>query len=110
MTNNDNEKFNFMVNERNASGFFINFDNGYSVSVQWGPGCYCSNNDAPYTSKNLGSMTAEVAVLYDSKIVGDVMPYRTSEQVATTIYNVSQRRRPYEGEDRKEFEESQESA
>lgn len=55
-------------------------------------------------------MTAEIAVIYDSKIVGDVMSYRTSEEVATTIYNVSQRRRPYEGEDRKEFEESQESA
>lgn len=102
---NNNEKFNFMINQNSAAGFFINFDNGYSVSVQWGSGCFCSNKDAPYTSKNIGSKTAEIAVLYDSEIVDDIMPYRTPEEVATTIYSVSQRRSPYEGKDRKEFEE-----
>lgn len=50
------------------SGFHITFDNGYTVSVQFGPATYSSNYDAPINSESddncgkNGSRTAEVAV------------------------------------------------
>lgn len=100
---------NFRVNERHGSGFYIKFDNGYSVSVQWGPGCYCSNHEAPRDGRNLGSVTAEVAIFYGSSMVDDPLPYRTPEQVAATIYSVSQRGRPHE-ENREEFEFGEEAS
>jgi len=74
----------FKVNSRHSSGFNIDFQNGYSVS-----GCHCTNQMADFDRTFLSSITAEVAVIYDSLIIGDVMKYRTPEQVATTIYNVS---------------------
>ena len=26
-----------------GAGFQVTFDNGWTISVQWGPGCYCDN-------------------------------------------------------------------
>lgn len=51
-----------------GKGFSIAFDNGYSVSVQFGPGNYADNYDAEIRSDNevcgkRGSMTAECAVI-----------------------------------------------
>ena len=49
-------------------GFHIKFKNGYTVSVQWGPGNYCDNYDYPISPEGfvdagrLGSTTAECAV------------------------------------------------
>jgi len=49
-------------------GFHITFENGYTVSVQFGPGNYCDNYKAPIgKSENclcgkMGSSTAECAV------------------------------------------------
>jgi len=48
-------------------GFHITFDNGYTVSVQFGPGNYCDNHDAEIgrddeSSAKRGSSTAECAV------------------------------------------------
>lgn len=100
---------NFKVNERTGSGFSIKFDNGYMVSVQWGPGCYGTNQNASYSSQNLGAMSAEVAILQDSKIIDEPYSYCTPEEVATVIYNVSQRERPNE-RNRKAIEESEKSS
>ncbi len=55
-----------------GSGFQIRFPNGYTVSVQFGPGNYCDNygvNSYPNFTENVrkagedGSNTAETAIL-----------------------------------------------
>ena len=88
-------------------GFHMTFENGLSISVQWGAGNYCDNHfpkDRDFTfSKDASSRTAEVAV-FDTKgdfidpqdfmteyIGGDgeVAGYLTADQVAQMIYNVS---------------------
>lgn len=47
-------------------GFHMTFENGYTVSVQWGAGNYCDNHfpdDCDFTfSKDAASDTAEVAI------------------------------------------------
>jgi len=83
----------FKVNSRHGSGFVMSFNNGYSVSIQWSPGCHCTNLEADANSIFLSSNTAEVAVIFNGVIIGDVMKYRTPEQIATTIYNVSMNER-----------------
>ena len=47
-------------------GFTLSFTNGWTVSVQWGPGNYCekrsvSDYEAPSKVSTWGSTTAEVA-------------------------------------------------
>ena len=61
---------------RNA-GFHITFENGYTVSVQFGPGTYCDNYDKRFddTEKcgEYGSSNAECAVWKDD---GDLIECR----------------------------------
>lgn len=52
-----------------GKGFQIRFQNGWSISVQWGPGNYCENcsQDHQYLTKpaseiNMKSLDAECAV------------------------------------------------
>ncbi len=51
-----------------GKGFYIDFPNGYGVSVQFGPGNYCDHydrrigRDEAYCGR-VGSETAEVAVI-----------------------------------------------
>ncbi len=50
-----------------GKGFHITFENGYTVSVQFGPGNYCDNHDKEIgrddgSSGETGSTTAECAV------------------------------------------------
>jgi hypothetical protein len=49
-----------------GKGFGIQFDNGYSVSVQFGPGNYCSNYDRDFEDSaecgKEGSRDSECAV------------------------------------------------
>jgi hypothetical protein len=53
----------------NASGFHIRFNNGYSVSVQFGPMAYADNHNKGYDEQaeqaagKRGSSTAECAVV-----------------------------------------------
>jgi hypothetical protein len=48
-----------------GKGFHITFENGWTVSVQWGSGNYCDNYSRPYSENTLcgaeGSQTAEIA-------------------------------------------------
>jgi hypothetical protein len=50
-----------------AKGYQMRFTNGYTVSVQWGPGNYCDRRneayDTQYTEPMWTSNTAEVAVI-----------------------------------------------
>ena len=58
----------FKINQ--GKGFSITFDNGYTVSVQFGPGNYCSNHTMVFhTMEDMaaagkkGSNTAETAII-----------------------------------------------
>ena len=44
------------------SGFHMTFDNGYTISVQWGSANYCDNRSYGYGEAKPESKTAEVAV------------------------------------------------
>ena len=58
-------------------GFHITFENGWTVSVQFGPGNYCDNYDLQMGEDEIkagkqGSSTAECAII-DPK--GNLFPY-----------------------------------
>lgn len=42
-------------------GFHITFKNGYTASVQWGPGNYCDNYNLNYKADVPPSSNAEIA-------------------------------------------------
>ena len=59
---------NFISSEN--KGFRMKFDNGFAISVQWGPGNYCERKsyhdiEAPRKERFWESVTAEVAVFQD---------------------------------------------
>lgn len=78
-----------------GKGFQVTFENGYTVSVQFGWGNYCDNYDNPriggYKEENIrlgesGSNTAETALLdSDGNFIeyedGDVQGRRTATEV-----------------------------
>ena len=54
-------------------GFKLTFTNGWTVSVQWGPGNYCANrsvadDDAPRKVSTWESTTAEIAAWDKNKV------------------------------------------
>ena len=90
---------NFETN--NNKGFAMTFANGWTISVQWGIGNYCSagriSDDyrAPRAVDSWTSDTAEIAV-WDSKgdfyqcgESDDVLGYLTTDEVAQWIEKVS---------------------
>lgn len=84
-------------------GFGITFENGLTVSVQWGAGNYCDNHfpdDHDFSfSKDAQSDTAEVAVMHGGKFLNanyfiheeeadwcdDVVGWLTPEQVVDLL-------------------------
>ena len=58
-----------MFNITRGKGFHVLFPNGYTVSVQFGPGNYCQNRSAPFNADKecgeMGSKDAECAVWKD---------------------------------------------
>ena len=96
--------------QSHCNGFTMTFENGYTVSVRWGWGNYCDNrNKRPVTYGASNCMpplsstefyeckTAEVAVWNrdgtfltpDGKLGGDVLSYRTPEEVASFLSEVA---------------------
>jgi len=85
-------------------GFHMTFENGLTVSVQWGAGNYCDNhNDVDFScSKDARSDTAEVAVMQGRKFLNanhflnpedadwcdEVVGYLSPEQVAELLVSV----------------------
>lgn len=67
----------FRINDN--KGFQVKFDNGYTVSVQFGPGNYGSNYNADFMS-NMGKPqnagTAETALLDPD---GNFVPYKDDD-------------------------------
>lgn len=77
-------------------GFHIGFENGWRVSVQFGPGNYGDHHgadvyDAPRTADTWASSQAEVAVFRpDGEFLGgDVWRYRDPGEVAKLLHYVS---------------------
>lgn len=88
-------------------GFYMTFENGLTVSVQWGAGNYCDNHSPEDNdfrcSKDAKSSDAEVTVIYkgepldpckftnDPEVSGDgmVSGFLTPEQVAEILYIAS---------------------
>ena len=80
-------------------GFRMGFDNGFEISVQWGPGNYCERKDEdfdkPQEERFWESRTAEIAI-FDSKddsmvTLGEdkVDGWLTPDKVAKVITMVS---------------------
>ena len=87
-------------------GFHITFENGLTVSVQWGAGNYCDNHsnfDFSHT-KDMESKTAEVAVRCNERWLNandftgegvdyscdDVVGWLTPEQVVDLLVRVKE--------------------
>jgi hypothetical protein len=73
-----------------AKGFQIKFANGYTVSVQWGPGNYCDNFTGDSRKTANDSSTAETAIITpDGSFLmykgDDVQGHQTADDVAETI-------------------------
>ena len=80
------------------TGFALTFDNGYTISVQWGPMNYCANRDfntwngefKPYESK-----TAEIAAIRPNGSYlqlgenDDVVGWLLADEVARYITTLS---------------------
>ena len=87
-------------------GFHMTFENGLTVSVQWGAGNCCDNNFPEYLdfscNKDAQSDTAEVAVMHGCKFLNannflpeedadwmdDVIGWLTPEQVVDLLSRV----------------------
>jgi|APGre2960657373_1045057.scaffolds.fasta_scaffold58856_1 hypothetical protein len=81
----------FKINDNR--GFSVTFDNGYTVSVQFGPGSYSSNRTEPYDPSMSVPQTAFLAetaligpdeefVKYDGD---DVQAYRNPAEVLALL-------------------------
>lgn len=58
-------------NSTMRKGFNMTFENGLTISVQWGAGNYCENHDkGDFTCRtDAHSDNAEIAVLYNGKFL-----------------------------------------
>lgn len=97
----------FVCTTNPYAGFMMSFDNGLTVSVQWGAGNYCDNRRNIVEKNNMGyvhSNTAELAI-WESDDVDtfvdankfapegvtchdDVLGFLTPEQVVTVLNNI----------------------
>ena len=86
-----------------AKGYQMTFENGYCISVQYGPGNYCERQNAAYdapdkalkNNENWRSETAEVAIFNpDGTFDGDVQGWLSTDEVAKLIRKVQKRKRP----------------
>ena len=96
-----------MIKITKNSGYHVTFDNGWTVSVQWGPCSYGSNYnchspkgvnwiDAEKKAGEKGANTVEIAAWQDSIDDpwlrfgdDDVAPYVSTERVAAVMYYLS---------------------
>ena len=80
-------------------GFRMGFDNGFEISVQWGPGNYCERKDEdfdkPQEERFWESRTAEIAIFNskDNSMItlgkDNVDGWLTPDKVAKVITMVS---------------------
>ena len=81
-----------------GKGFHITFENGYTVSVQFGPGNYCDNYGEDFSNVELcgkrGSKTAECAVwshggalIFHPDFDGNTVSNRSSPTDVLKLFN-----------------------
>jgi len=58
-----------MLKITGSSGMHLTFANGYTASVQWGAGNYCSNYSVPFGTPCTSADTAEVAYWKDGPML-----------------------------------------
>ena len=77
-----------------GKGFRIQFNNGFTLSVQWGPGNYCENQnktfDSPEKVEFWESLDAEIAIIDEAgKFISlgedTVKGWVTADEVAKVI-------------------------
>ena len=94
------------------NGFHITFENGYTVSIQFGPGTYSDNYNQPFpnrerkgTALRLSSSTAECAIWIDGSksgrdmiahksFNGDKVSNRSTPAEALNLLNWAARQKP----------------
>jgi len=89
----------FRINQN--KGFHITFENGWTVSVQFGWGNYCDNYDNPVEEvrelgkKQYQSDTAEVWAwnLKEEKYPKDPLGYQTPKEVLAFINKISRKKK-----------------
>lgn len=105
---NDSE---FTINHNKINrGFQMTFANGWTISVQFGPGNYCSNRDyTPYPKLYNECKNAEIALIdpdgnldYNPEWHDQVKGFVTPDEVVDWIHDVKRfaperRARPYPG-------------
>lgn len=62
-----------------VAGCWVKFDDGWTVSIQWGNGNYCSNYDNDFDSPAQDATTAEIAVWEGDK--GDLKTWADGDTV-----------------------------
>lgn len=78
-------------------GFHITFENGWTISVQFGPANYCENYDEPLSDEDRiasgkrGSKTAEVAWWKEKGQLEGPEGWQTPAQVLAIINDVASR-------------------
>jgi hypothetical protein len=92
-----------ILSSKTGAGFRLEFKNGFMLSVQFGPGLYADNYDAPITfggvAKAYSSKTAELAVMNSegefvtldgsvADVAEQVMPYTPVEEIPGIIAKV----------------------
>lgn len=76
-------------------GFWLTFDNGWVVSVQWGPGCYGTNYDEPFENRDERQFEASEAEVWAwNTVTGENEPdepmgWQTPDQLAEFIATIS---------------------
>ena len=82
-------------------GYYMTFENGWAISVQWGPGNYCNrssigNYNAPMETDNGAwtSDTAEIAIIHEggkwySFGHDEVKGYQTPDEIAAWTTKVA---------------------
>lgn len=73
----------FTYNDAPNMGFTMEFDNGYSISVQWSGVNYCSNRFKQYAGNN--SVTAELMVIDSQGNEQEPIGWITADEVAKKI-------------------------
>jgi hypothetical protein len=79
-------------------GFWLTFKNGWTVSVQFGPGAYGSNYDEPFEGRNERGYEAATAEVWAWDASGKSVPdeplgWQTTDQLAAFIDTIRRKRK-----------------
>jgi hypothetical protein len=80
--------------DTNRRGFHITFENGWTISVQWGAGTYSDNHDAFLADAKVQDTVAEAEVAFidpQDAIVGEVHAYCSPAKVLALMTEAASR-------------------